>query len=210
MIPAGCKGVIFDLDGTLYGKFGVPLLLALGDISRLSYLISSQKARKAMKNIDAKTALGWQEIFIEKMGNGEKGKRWYYENFYPRFVGLLRCYRKRVGIEDICRIFKERSIKVGVLSDYAKVEERLLSLKIKPSLFDVLSSCEDKGALKPAVRPFLEIAGEMGLSPSDILVVGDRDDTDGEGARKAGMSFRLIGKKGVSWKKFFEGACVPN
>ena len=30
---------------------------------------------------------------------------------------------------------------------------------------------------------------DMGVEPSSILVVGDRNDTDGEGARKTGMKF---------------------
>jgi beta-phosphoglucomutase-like phosphatase (HAD superfamily) len=48
---------------------------------------------------------------------------------------------------------------------------------------------ESFGAQKPATRPYLRIAGTLGLSPEEILVIGDREETDGLGAFKAGMRF---------------------
>ena len=75
-------------------------------------------------------------------------------------------------------------------------------------------SSESFGALKPAPRPFLEIAAKLNISPENILVIGDRNDTDGLGAESAKMKFiqteshKTKGDKTViSWvelKKEFE------
>ena len=63
-------------------------------------------------------------------------------------------------------------------------------------LFDlVIANGETEGLtrLKPAPDSYLLAASRLGVSPSECLVIGDRDDADGEAARRAGMSFRLIG-----------------
>jgi beta-phosphoglucomutase-like phosphatase (HAD superfamily) len=41
----------------------------------------------------------------------------------------------------------------------------------------------------------LQAASELGISPEECLVLGDRQDADGEAARRAGMAFRLIGSR---------------
>ena len=65
-------------------------------------------------------------------------------------------------------------------------------LRIPAEYFDPISSCEFAGALKPAPRPFSEIAQYWNLPVDKILVIGDRDDTDGNAARNAGMRFIQI------------------
>jgi FMN phosphatase YigB (HAD superfamily) len=78
------------------------------------------------------------------------------------------------------------------LSDYGCVKERLEKLGLPVSLFDMVSSCEAAGALKPHPRPFLAIAEKWGIVPGNILVIGDRGDTDGEAAKNAGMQFVMV------------------
>ena len=51
------------------------------------------------------------------------------------------------------------------------------------------------GCLKPAPRGFLKIAADLNARPKDCLVVGDRDDTDGFGARLTQMQFVQIKTK---------------
>ena len=40
--------------------------------------------------------------------------------------------------------------------------------------------------------------------PADILVIGDRGDTDGQGARNSGMQFLLVNKKDPFFKDIKE------
>ncbi|MBW2264536.1 MAG: HAD family hydrolase, partial [Deltaproteobacteria bacterium] len=90
-----------------------------------------------------------------------------------------------------------RGLKTAVLSDYGRVAERVEALRLPVTLFDDLASAEDAGALKPSPLPFLMSARNLGLEPDQVLVVGDRDDMDGQGAMAAGMAFLRLG----SWSR---------
>ena len=81
------------------------------------------------------------------------------------------------------------------------------------SFFSRIYSTQEFGCLKPAKRAFDEIAKAMAVPPENCLVVGDRADTDGEGARNSGMQFIQISDKNkkkespaISWKEFTEWA----
>ncbi len=69
------------------------------------------------------------------------------------------------------------------------MKERLAALGLSPSENIKLYSPDSFGAQKPAVRSFLEISKEMGVHPENILVIGDREETDGIGAFHAKMHF---------------------
>jgi phosphoglycolate phosphatase-like HAD superfamily hydrolase len=63
----------------------------------------------------------------------------------------------------------------------------ILGLYSSPRI--LLYGPESFGAQKPAVRPLLSIAADIGIAPEETLVVGDREETDGLGAFRAGMRF---------------------
>jgi beta-phosphoglucomutase-like phosphatase (HAD superfamily) len=79
--------------------------------------------------------------------------------------------------------------KLAVYSDYPCVKERFQAMDLDPGPMLRLYGPECFGAQKPAQRPFQCIAQDMGLQPEEVLVVGDREDTDGHGAFSAGMRF---------------------
>ena len=93
--------------------------------------------------------------------------------------------------------------KIAIYSDYPFLKERLEALGLFPGSAVLLYGPESFGAQKPAPRPFLRIAGDLGAAPEEILVIGDREDTDGLGAFKAGMRFFCI----TSRKRFFRLPC---
>jgi beta-phosphoglucomutase-like phosphatase (HAD superfamily) len=78
---------------------------------------------------------------------------------------------------------------MAIYSDYPCLRERLEALDLAPGGRTRLYGPESFGAQKPAPGPFLRIARDLGVSPGETLVIGDREDTDGAGALKAGMSF---------------------
>ena len=62
-------------------------------------------------------------------------------------------------------------------------------------LFDVVVAAgepEGPPRLKPAPDGLLGAARALGVAPAECLVIGDRDDADGEAARRAGMPFRRV------------------
>jgi len=91
------------------------------------------------------------------------------------------------------RAFRRAGGKAAVVSDYpARLKLRALGID---DLFDsVVANGEPGGPprMKPDPAGYLEAARQLGVSPEDCLVVGDRDDADGEAARRAGMPFRRV------------------
>jgi HAD superfamily hydrolase (TIGR01549 family) len=120
----------------------------------------------------------------------------------------MNVFRGSRPVATILESLNNAGIKLAVLSDYAQVEERLDGLGIAPSYFDLITSSETAGALKPSPKPFLDIASKWGISPDKILVVGDRNDTDGEAARAAGMKFLKVNNRpasdGKTWNEAVE------
>jgi FMN phosphatase YigB (HAD superfamily) len=68
------------------------------------------------------------------------------------------------------------------------------AISISSDNVDIMKSSQELGGLKPAPQLFLKLADQLKIAPEKILVVGDRDDTDGQGAINSGMKFIQIRK----------------
>lgn len=199
LLKHNIQGIIFDLDGTLYRMqwFMRPLLACkvLPHLTRLPRFLK-ERGFFAGKQMGSRENL--LNSIAEAVSHKEKCKPgeiydWILNCFYPAFVSLMPLFKNsRPGVNDTIAILRKAGLKLGVLSDYDHVSSRLGHLDIDPSLFDVMTSSEAYGALKPCKEPFLDIASNWNLAPENILVVGDRDDTDGGAARSAGMQFLQI------------------
>lgn len=195
----GINGIIFDLDGTLYQMkwYFRPLitLRVFPDILRLPRFLR-ERSKFAGKDLNSREelldAISKSLSTIEKCSSHEI-YNWITGVFYPAFTAIMPYFRNsRPGLEEVLQALRNRNIRMGVLSDYSNVKERLNGLGVNTSLFDIMTSSEQSGALKPSARPLNAIAEQWGLPPDQILVIGDRDDTDGKAAQAAGMMFRKI------------------
>lgn len=196
---ADIKGIVFDLDGTLYRMrwFFRPLLTCkvFPHCLRLPRFL---KIRSTFAGVDMNSGENLMQALYENFSSNENCstkeiQSWISDNFYPAFVSSMRYFRNsRPAINETLSVLKKKGYRLAVLSDYSKVNERLQLLNIEPSVFEILTSSETSGALKPAARPFLEVASDWNISPRNMLVIGDRDDTDGKAASDAQMHFLKI------------------
>jgi len=146
----------------------------------------------------------------------EENFTWYQNTYIKKTMlkVLERNYKIRDGLKEFIARLRNKGIEMVVLSDYPFVKERMLAVGMDEELvswFTRIYSTQEFGCLKPAKRAFLEIADALSVAPEDCLVVGDRDDTDGEGARNSGMKFIQVTDKkkkdpAISWKEFTEWA----
>jgi FMN phosphatase YigB (HAD superfamily) len=198
--PSTIRGVIFDLDGTLYHmRWFMRPLLTLQLLPRLLLVPRYMAVRKKFSGRDLQS--GEQllkamavELSRKSIGLSEsQAYRWISHSFYTAFVNVMRLMRgHRRGLADTLAGLRSRSIECAVLSDFAYIDERLDMLGIDRAHFSIRLAAESAGSLKPGARPFLQIAGSWKIEPAGIVVIGDRDDTDGEAARAAGMQFVRI------------------
>jgi FMN phosphatase YigB (HAD superfamily) len=142
--------------------------------------------------------------------SAEYYKKWYFERYQPNFCKILaKHYNADKSVINIFEYLLKNNIQIAVNSDYPFIEARMqaigLDYKQNSKLF--YFSSEDFGVLKPATRPFIEVANKFNCEPSNCLVIGDRADTEGECAKILGMNFIQISFKKkknnniVSWKE---------
>lgn len=205
------KGVIFDLDGTLYRmQWYMRPLITVAVFPYCFRLPRFLKIRNrfAGKDLNSREQLLSEicrQMSLSEHLAEEEILKWILESFYPAFVKTMRFLRNsRPQLDQTLTTLKNSDIKLAVLSDYDHVKQRLENLSIRPELFHTVTSSEAAGALKPSARPFIEIAENWNIPPEKIVVIGDRDDTDGEAARKASMQFWQISdcrtaRKNMKW-----------
>lgn len=215
------KGVIFDFDGTLYSQKLFPFYCVLRSPADASRMQAERFVRKALKGREWDSAAAMEKEFADRMAgfSGARAEdlgRWRVEEFPRIMADVLRARcSARDGAGELLLSLSGAGIKTAVLSDYGLVDVRMDAIGLGGEVLSSLSgifSSQDFACLKPSPRAFLKTAETMQVPPSECLVVGDRDDTDGEGARKCGMGFVLIaGRKACAggrntsamiWKDF--------
>lgn len=213
------KAVVFDFDGTLYDKSYFPFWLVAGNLLQFFNIKAERQTRKEMKNMDLGSGEAFDSHFFGSMGKKQgrdaaDAKVWFNDFYLGQFLSILKKhYQPYPNIPQILEKFADLELKTAVFSDYSRTEERLEALGLPVSSFGYCYSAPDMGALKPAPRLMHEILEAMQVEGSEVLVVGDRVDTDGESAFSVGGQFiQIVRKKkeqeanypSLLWSEFVE------
>jgi HAD superfamily hydrolase (TIGR01509 family) len=199
---AGVRGVMFDLDGTLYSLRLMKLWMALALWRSVPLLRRLNASRDAIRGTvfpdrGALLAALHRELAARAGTAVERAATWYDREFMPAFVALLaRRAVVRPGLAPLLARLRRRGVRTAVVSDFGRVGERVEALGLDAALFDDLVAAEDHGVLKPSPLPFAAVARRWALDAAEIVVVGDREDLDAASARAAGMGFVGVG----SWQ----------
>ena len=195
------RAVIFDFDGTLYDYRLLPWRIISANPIDLFLVRNERRTRKAFSGRDLGSPEKFYEAYYRHLGKlnrrrPEAAEHWYTRRYIPRIIQVLkRYYNFRPGVEEVFTRLESNISAAGrlkgaaVYSDYPALRERFNAMGFNPGRKIRLYGPESFGAQKPAPRPFRVIAAEMGVSPEETLVIGDREDTDGKGALNAGMNF---------------------
>lgn len=198
------RAVIFDLDGTLYDKRFLPVRMLLRDLRHIWWMRAERLARRELMGRDFGNAESFFAAFfaavrkhIPSAPSEKKISEWYTETYMPLMAERIRSGCKLYPwVRGRFAELREQGIRTAVFSDYGFVAEKLSALGFDASWADLITDAPSMGGLKPSGASFLRVAEKLGVMPSECLVVGDREDTDGAGARNAGMDFRLIRPRG--------------
>lgn len=206
-VASAIRAWLVDLDGTLYHALPVRLCMAaelvlcgrawIGPIRCFRKLHEQlrQQADSEARNQEAPDPYQRQVLLAaHRLGQEPQALAAALEEWMQQRPGKwLRLFRRRRLLRQIAA-FRQRGGRTALVSDYpARV--KLAALKAQ-SLFDVIVASGEEGGpprLKPAPDGYLLAARRLGVPPEACLVLGDRDDTDGEAARRAGMRFRPVG-----------------
>lgn len=191
----GIRAVIFDLDGTLYNKKGLPLRLITADPLHMFMLGNERKARKELMG----QWFGDEEAYYNTLfarvaelshSTPEKAQHWYERHYMPNMQRILRRhYRVEPWVEGMLADLRQKGIKTAVYSDYGCLRERLEALGFDCAWVDAVADAPHLGGLKPSSEAATKLCAMLDVDPTETLMVGDRDDTDGETARRCSMRF---------------------
>jgi len=194
------KGVIFDVDGTLYDqrKLRTMMLIELGayilknknGIRDLRILHYFRKVREELAENEASNVCNQQfekvakKLSLHSEQIADAVERWIYKKPL-KYMEISRFDMVDVFF-DILRI---HGLKIGIFSDYP-IDEKLAALKLKADAKCYsLESGLDK--LKPQTLGLETVIARLSLSKSECVFIGDRDSRDGLCARRLGVSFIL-------------------
>ncbi len=192
--PTKIRGVVFDLDGTLYDKRPLERHLALSMPWWIGRLLRYTRVRKSLAGEDFGSA---QAIFAEtrrRLASSARSQtrwqRWIDRVYDP---GVLRSFARVVepypGVQQLLGDLRSAGLRLGLVSDYRGLEKRLALLGLAVSDFDFCMVTELEGAMKPAPRVIDRTRAGMGLSGGEMVMVGDRAFADETFAQAGGMAF---------------------
>jgi len=200
----GINAVAFDLDGTLYPNYSLNIRLMPFLFKHWRFLLAFGRARDIIRSELAQTAftqtpssiipdfyerqaqLVANQLKADKETIRERIDRLIYRGWEPFFLKI----KPFPHIKEVLTEMKAAGLKLGLLSDFppdTKLEYMGLS-----SFWDTALCTECIGALKPASRPFEELAKALHCAPEQIIYVGNSSRYDVEGAKRAGMKAALL------------------
>lgn len=188
------RGVIFDLDGTLYESRHFPLRLIMADPLHIGMLAAERKCRKRLSDRHFDKASDYYEALFTTMGKGsperaERCRKWFYGRYMPEQVRIIRDkFGPRPQLKEFIGRLRGQGYKVAVLSDYCFTTEKLEAIGLSPADFNAVWESPALGGLKPRAEVFLNACKALGTAPSETLMIGDKTSKDG-GALRAGLQF---------------------
>jgi FMN phosphatase YigB (HAD superfamily) len=192
------KIVVLDLDGTLYSKHGMVKHMMASAILEWKMMLIERKTRKQLRGIWKGDKDSFYHMYFATMAQGhlfsqDYAKWWYETRYMPLMVKVIQKWHKPVEwLLPFVHQCKELGVRLVVLSDYGHAKEKIQALGLDESIFDWVISAPELGGLKPAAELMNRVAAKMGVQPHQCLVIGDRDDTDGELARSVNAPFVLV------------------
>ena len=190
------KGVVFDLDHTLFDRYGTLRAVLPEMYSRMRDSIPENLS---------------QEDFIEGLIAGEKQHIYHGWDYTADRLVEMGIFNEGTKGADVWRCLftycwplaavkypfteptlirlKEMGLKLGIITngehDLQWNKLRLLNFDY---LFDEIVISGDVGVQKPETKPFEVMSKKLGIEPQNLLYVGDNPLNDVEGSRKAGYT----------------------
>jgi FMN phosphatase YigB (HAD superfamily) len=207
--PEATEALIFDVDGTLYDqgrlrrKMFLNLVVGLARnplfIQEIKVLYAFRKNRERLSEsrdevrsiekrqyAEVAQALGLSSAEVRRIVNG-----WIFEKPLKH---LARCLYP--GVRDLFSLLRQKKIKIGIFSDYP-CDAKLQALDLKVDVM-VCATDEKVDRFKPHPQGLFFTARELGVPVKKCFFIGDRDDKDGECARRAGMPYLILPGRRIS------------
>lgn len=192
------RAVSFDLDGTLYDDARTRWRFLWAAFPRWRTLRVGRRVREELRgrSFDDGTGLLAEEarLCAERLERPVDAVRAQLsELFDVRLPRVLATVGPREETRALLHDLARRGVALAIVSDRGSIHAKLAALGLADVPWGALISADDVGVLKPSPRLFATAARALGVEPTELLHVGDREDTDGAGARAAGCPVAVLG-----------------
>jgi FMN phosphatase YigB (HAD superfamily) len=186
------KVVSWDIDGTLYDLKAFMRALKQDLLIRAITFRWFSLTRDLVRLVRFKRHMdnvrhNCPDFAVGKLsGRDEIGRT--MDTLYARLlpsIGMLP------GVNGLLDWFDEQSVPQVIFSDY-RPSTKLSALHLD-GRFQSIFAGEDLGHLKPSPTVFRNIIEQLGITPAELLHIGDRPDTDGAAASEVGFQVAIIG-----------------
>jgi HAD superfamily hydrolase (TIGR01549 family) len=207
------RGVLFDVDGTLYHQRPLRLRMALelafaplltgqpaAGLRAVRVLREYRRCHEELRTPSHAGLVASAQISKAARRAGvtpDEATSIVEQWMVRRPLRHLSRYR-RDGLVEALEQLQRAGVVLGVLSDYP-AHAKLEALGVA-DYFSLTLCTTDEGinALKPRPDGFLVACQRWGLTPEEVLYVGDRPEVDGAGALAAGLRCAIIGGRGAA------------
>jgi len=202
------KAVIFDVDGTLYDqkKMRLKMLWEMGKSTLINFktikeLLIVWKYRRFREENLTNAVQQYRRTAQATRTDVETVRQvvqdWLINRPLPYLAGC-----RYPGVLELFAFLRDEGVGIGVFSDYP-AREKLAGLELQADAI-VWSAEETVNHYKPGPEGLVETARRLEIPVENCLFIGDRDDLDGECARRAGMPYLILDRK----KDFMEQVAV--
>lgn len=197
----GIKVIAFDIDGTLYPQYRLHVRMIWHFITHCRVFFHWGIVRRQMRRVaPLPDFFRYQAILLsERLGcTTNEAMRVLDETAYSGLARFFKTIRPFKNVNETFEKLKAAGYRLAILSDFPPEQKGDLWGLI-PYCDKILSS-EKIGALKPSKYPFGIMARELGISPGEILYVGNSAKYDVKGAKNAGMKTAYLEPL---WRRIF-------
>jgi len=207
------KGIIFDVDGTLYNQKLLYLFMIFDfllffirhphKVKELKIVRDFRKSRENNHRERVEDLETMQYVWGSQVSNVSQERvrevigKWLFE----RPLKYLRLCR-RPGIKELFSFLQEKGILIGIFSDYP-VLEKIKALDLSSNM-EACATDKNINRLKPDPKGLWILSNKMEVPVENCLFIGDRDEKDGECARRAGMPYLILNPNTRGCNLFFQ------
>ena len=141
--------------------------------------------------IDALERAWWRDVALAAFhASGTTAPRADLDACFERLFRAFAApgaWRTSAGAHEALATLRRRGLATGVVSNFDRRLNAILAGLGLAALLDVVVLPSDVGAVKPDPAIFARALGALGVEAREAIFVGDQNDPDLDGARRAGM-----------------------
>ena len=188
------KGIIFDLDNTLYNYetchmhalknifeyLGCTFNCHITDLENMYEKITHDLKKELINTASCHNKSIYLKHLLEKFKSGLSEFSTIHNLYWKSFYDKIECYP---GVKEFILWNVQKKIKIGILTDY-ETEHQIIKLEKLGLLeyVDVIVTSEEVGKEKPSKQMLYAVLAKLQLSTSDVIVIGDNFEKDIRGS----------------------------